>query len=165
MNGLNRSVIMNWSKQMTQMTQIPLAVCWCASIVFPAPAQSVHIDDNGWSAIKEIPGPGRAIDIGDDGWSYVDPPATQSSRRLSNPRTCTMLERSAGLAKSICGPLSRSEVINALTVKRRGLIADYARRHSQRRVWPHGSSHRWPYPETRLADPLSDRPLPRIFLS
>ena len=98
------------------MTRISIAACLCASVAFPALAQTIDIDDDGWSVIEETPSTGRAIDIGDDGWSYVDPPATQSSRRLSNPRTCTMLERSAGLAESLCGTLSRSEVINALTV-------------------------------------------------
>ena len=98
------------------MTKISIAACLCASIAFPALAQTIDIGDDGWSDIEKTTSTGRGIDIGDDGWSYVDPLATRSSRRLLNPRTCTMLERSAGLAESICGTLSRSEVINALTV-------------------------------------------------
>lgn len=97
------------------MTKISLAACLCASIAFPALAQTIDIDDDGWSVVEESPSTGRAVDIDDDGWSYVDPPVTQSSRQTSDPGTCTMLERSAGLAESECGTLSRSEVINILS--------------------------------------------------
>ncbi len=67
------------------MTRISIAACLCASIAFPALAQTIDIDDDGWSVIEETPSTGHALEIGDDGWSYVDPPAAQSSRQSSEP--------------------------------------------------------------------------------
>lgn len=77
-------------------------------------ADTMKIDDDGWSWVETQAQDGPLIDIDDDGWSYVEPQPVRSGRTFGEPGSCTKLESSAGLSGDDCGVLSRSEVIQVL---------------------------------------------------
>lgn len=89
---------------------LPCALVALAFAV-PAAAQSIVIDDDGWSRVAPPPALAMSVDIDDDGWSRVEMPAAGIvGNTYGTAGSCTPLERSAGLALGECGSLSLSEL-------------------------------------------------------
>ena len=84
----------------------------CASLALTAPvlAQTIRLDDEGWSSVDPSPASSYTIDIEDDGWSRVDIRTGASDRGLADQRAgvCSQLERSVRMRGDACGTVDRS---------------------------------------------------------
>ncbi|SFJ74444.1 hypothetical protein [Jannaschia pohangensis] len=85
------------------------------ALTAPAMAQTMKIDDDGWSLNSPSESSGAPVSIDDDGWSLDDKSEVQGlNERVGTPGDCTALETSAGLAGEACGQMTRGELIRML---------------------------------------------------
>ncbi|GIT92699.1 hypothetical protein JANAI62_30640 [Jannaschia pagri] len=93
------------------MTKTFIAALIASAVALPVVAQTVKIEDDGWSLVEVKPAPTTTVDIDDDGWTRVSLPTIRSDRgAMGAPGTCTQLESSVGLSGDECGVMSLSEV-------------------------------------------------------
>lgn len=91
------------------MNKILVAALTASVLAMPVVAQTVDIDDDGWTFVEAKAAPAMTVDIDDDGWTAVSVPLVRSDRgAATTDGTCTTLERSAGLSGDACGTVSLS---------------------------------------------------------
>ncbi|MGB3554419.1 MAG: hypothetical protein WBA25_07255 [Jannaschia sp.] len=97
------------------MTRTFLVALIATCLAFPAFADRIDIDDDGWSRVEESASPGFAVDIDDDGWTRVETTRIRTDDTgFRRGGDCTQLERSAGLSGEACGVLGRAELVRRI---------------------------------------------------
>lgn len=74
-------------------------------------AQTIEIDDDGFSVVEPSTPNGVVVDIDDDGFTRGEAvEAGDVAERRGTPGACTQLELSAGIRPAACGTMTRSEI-------------------------------------------------------